>query len=53
MHVCLDGNVYLDKIEKKSQGWLESVFVSIPLRLGLNYIEPEYLLSIKKVFSIP
>jgi len=28
------------------------VFVTIPLRLGLNFIMPEYLLSIKKAFSL-
>lgn len=28
------------------------MFIVIPLRLGLNYILPEYLLSVKKVFSI-
>lgn len=38
MVVFTDGNIFLDKIEKKSENWKNSIFVSIPLRLGLNYI---------------
>jgi cysteine protease ATG4 len=52
MHVCLDGNIYLDRIEEKSENWTNSVFVVLPLRLGLNTILPEYLESVKKIFSI-
>lgn len=53
MYVCLEGNIYLNKIHEKSKDWSESVFIVIPLRLGLNYIEPEYLSSVKKVFTFP
>ena len=53
VHVCLDGNVYLDRIAQKSEQWTHSVFISIPLRLGLNFILPEYLVSVKKAFTLP
>jgi hypothetical protein len=52
MHVCLDGNIYLDRIEEKSENWANSLFVVVPMRLGLNTILPEYLESIKRVFAI-
>ena len=47
--VCNDGNIFLNKIKKhvdKGNG----VFVSVPVRLGLNDIQPEYLECLKKVF---
>lgn len=50
MVVCNDGNVFLDKIQKKIDKG-QSVFVSIPVRLGLNSIQPEYLSCLKKVFD--
>ena len=53
MVVCNDGNVYFDKIVKKSDNWRNSVFVVIPLRLGLNYIQPEYLKCLKTIFTFP
>ena len=43
MQVALEGNIFLDKIEEKSDNWTKSVFLVVPLRLGLNRIEPEYL----------
>lgn len=46
MVVCHDGNVFLDKIQKKI-GKGESVFVVIPVRLGLDQVEPEYLECLK------
>lgn len=50
MIVCNDGNVFLDKIAKKIDRG-DSVFVTIPVRLGLNSAEPEYLDCLKEVFS--
>jgi len=50
MVVCNDGNVFLDKIQKKIQKG-NSVFVVIPVRLGLNTTELEYLDCLKQVFS--
>ena len=50
MVVCNDGNVFLDKIQKKIDKG-ESVFVVIPVRLGLNTVETEYLDCLKQVFS--
>ena len=50
MIVCNDGNVFLDEIEKKINKD-KSVFVVIPVRLGLNEVEPEYLNCLKQVFS--
>ena len=47
--VCNDGNVFLDKIENKIDAG-DSVFVTIPVRLGLNSAEPEYLDCLKEVF---
>lgn len=50
MVVCNDGNVFLTKIAKKiNRG--ESVFVVIPVRLGLNTVEKEYLECLKQVFN--
>lgn len=51
MVVCNDGNVFLDKILKKVEKG-QSVFVSIPVRLGLNTIQPEYLSCLKRVFDL-
>lgn len=49
--VCSDGNIFLDKIFKKiSKG--NSVFVGIPMRLGINKVMKEYLESVKIVFDI-
>ena len=37
MLVCYDGNIFLDKIQKKvNKG--DSIFVVIPVRLGLDQI---------------
>jgi hypothetical protein len=50
MVVCNDGNVFLDKIAKKiNRG--KSVFVVIPVRLGLTTVETEYLECLKQVFN--
>ena len=49
--VCNDGNIFLDKIEKKSKDWTNSVLAIVPLRLGLKYIEPEYLDCITEIFN--
>ena len=46
MVVCNDGNVFLDKILHKIEKGL-SVFVTIPVRLGLNLVEAEYLDCLK------
>jgi cysteine protease ATG4 len=51
MVVCNDGNVFFDKIQKKIDKG-QSVFVSIPVRLGLNSIQPEYLNCLKRVFDL-
>lgn len=50
MIVCNDGNIYFDKIDKKSKQWTHSVFVVVPLRLGLHQIQPEYLKCLKTIF---
>ena len=47
--MCNDGNIFFDKIHKKvAKG--NGVLVSVPVRLGLNDIQPEYLECLKKVF---
>ena len=52
MLVGKEGNIYLDKILKKANKWTNSVFVVVPLRLGIDYVLPEYLESIKEVFKL-
>ena len=52
MVVANEGNIYLDKILQKSEDWTNSVFLTVPIRLGLNYILPEYLESIKAVYTM-
>lgn len=52
MVVAKEGNVFLDRIEAKSKNWSNSIFLVVPLRLGLNKIEPEYLQSIRDVFRV-
>ena len=50
MVICYDGNIFLDKIAKKiSKG--DSTFVVIPVRLGLEHIQPEYLECLKELFT--
>ena len=51
MMVANEGNIFLDRIEAKSDSWQNSVFLVVPMRLGLNRIEPEYLHSIKEIFG--
>ncbi len=46
MVVCNDGNVFLDKILRKIEKG-NSVFVTVPVRLGLNLVEAEYLDCLK------
>ena len=53
MMVATEGNIYFDKIQEKSDNWTNSIFLVVPLRLGLQYILPEYLNSIKTVFTMP
>ena len=51
MHVCLDSCIFLDEIEdliKKGS----SVFVMIPIRLGLDNIDDNYLIQTKQLFRI-
>lgn len=48
--VCNDGNIFFDKIEKKLNK-KNSVFIGVPLRLGLNKITYEYLECLKHVFT--
>jgi hypothetical protein len=43
MIVFIDAFIYWDKILKKANGWKNSVYVVIPLRLGLETINNEYL----------
>lgn len=49
--MCYDGNVILENIVLKSECWSKSLLVIIPLRLGLNFIQPEYLECLKSVFT--
>jgi hypothetical protein len=51
MVVCNDGNIFFDKIQKKIDKG-QSVYVSIPVRLGLSSIQPEYLDCLKRVFDL-
>ena len=52
MVVANEGNIYLDKIYNKSEEWTKSIFLVVPLRVGLNYILPEYLESVKTIFTM-
>ena len=47
--VCFNGNVFLDKIERKIHK--SAVFVGIPLRLGLDNVNAEYLACLKQMFD--
>lgn len=48
--VCNDGNIFLDKLEKKlNKG--NSVLLGVPLRLGINKIQKEYLECLMRVFT--
>lgn len=51
IHVCNQGNIFFDKIERKlAKG--NSVFVGVPLQLGVDFANPDYLHSVKQVFKI-
>jgi hypothetical protein len=52
MVVAKEGQIFLDRIDAKSENWTNSIFLVVPLRLGLNKIEPEYLQSIRDVFKM-
>jgi len=49
--VCNDGNIFLDKIEKKLMEG-NSLLLGVPLRLGIDKIQKEYLDSLKEVFTL-
>jgi len=51
MYVCLDASIFLDEIEALIDKGL-SVFVMIPMRLGLDSIQPNYLTQVKHLFEI-
>jgi hypothetical protein len=51
MHVCTESNIFLDEIENFVKQGL-SVFVLIPLRLGIDSIQNTYLEQIKYLFQI-
>lgn len=48
--VCKDGNIVLDKIHKKVKKY-RGVFVGVPLQLGVDFVNPEYLESVKFIFT--
>ena len=50
MKVARDGNIFLDRIEAKSENWKNSILLVVPLRLGLNRIEPEYLQAVRNIY---
>ena len=51
IHVCLDGVIIFEEIAQLiTQG--NSVMVLIPVRLGLDSIQPEYLSQVKDLFEI-
>lgn len=50
MLVAREGNIFLDRIEAKSNSWKNSVFIIVPMRLGLDRIEEEYLQSIRDIY---
>ena len=50
--VCNDGNIFLDKVESKLQKG-NSVLLGVPLRLGIDKIQKEYLESLMEVFTLP
>ena len=51
MHVCLDGCLFLDEIEQLLNQ-SNSVFVLIPLRLGMDTISSVYLKQVKYLFQL-
>jgi cysteine protease ATG4 len=51
IHVCLDSNIFLDEIESLFKGNC-SVFVLIPVRLGIDSIQQQYLDQVKNLFQI-
>lgn len=51
IHVCLDGNIFLDEI-RQQMNLQNSVFVIIPLRLGIDSIQATYLKQVKYLFQI-
>lgn len=52
LYTCLDNNIFLDEIEEIITEQKKSVFILIPLRLGLDNIQPQYLAQVKHLFTI-
>jgi hypothetical protein len=52
MHVCLDGNIFLDEIEAYFSDKDISVFVMVPLMIGIDDIQPQYLQQVKYLFQV-
>lgn len=58
IHVANDGALYKDLVaerlkEKNNQGQTQSVLILIPLRLGIDNLNPIYISAIKNFFEIP
>lgn len=53
MLVSPDGNIDYDQIESHLSSEGKTVFLGIPIRLGLDSIMPEYLACLKRVFQMP
>mmetsp|Transcript_3781 Transcript_3781/g.2508 ORF Transcript_3781/g.2508 Transcript_3781/m.2508 type:complete len:182 (-) Transcript_3781:88-633(-) len=53
MMVCHDGNIFLDKIEKKFLANPDNgLFISLPVMLGLKSIQDEYVECLKELFNL-
>ena len=51
MIIFTEGNIFLDKIEQKLRK-NHSVFIGVPLRLGIKSISTEYLECLTEIFKI-
>jgi len=52
MYVCLDSNIFLDELEELANKNF-SIFIMIPIRLGIDSIQPQYLTQCKELFQFP
>ena len=56
VYVAMDGSVYCEQVietaERGGDGW-KPVLIFVPLRLGLESINPQYAPALVELFSLP
>lgn len=53
VHVVMDSTLYIPDVEVIASGYWKPLLLCVPLRLGLDAINPGYVAGIKRIFELP